>query len=265
MEDMAFLHFWPETEEMIRECGLHQVRVDQGRLGHPTKKPTRLLTDVDEIKVVDGWRLAGRGQAWPETLSERIEYSKALATWAPGLKELLCHAVKRLAKVQGAMVKSLTTKEKREIVDWQEHYRADHLPFRKDCEVCLRGAGTDRQRRRLACPTSYCLSMDIMGPFEPGHDQEGEGVGYGLVGVYTVPVDKHNKPMPKGLSELYLPHQQKPDPEDEQDGEGLQDGKQEKEEPLPERDQDVRKRRPNNKKPVNRSGRSTCRSARRKL
>ena len=98
---------------------------------------------------------------------------------------------------------------------WKEHVRADHLPFRKDCEVCLRAAGADRYRKRLQCPTSFCLSMDIMGPFAQGQDQELKGPRYGLVATYTVLIDKHGVPLPQGLAGLHLPHQQGRDVEDD--------------------------------------------------
>lgn len=46
-------------------------------------------------------------------------------------------------------MKGLTFKEQKEIMEWKEHFRSDHLPFRKDCEVRLQAAGADRYRRRL--------------------------------------------------------------------------------------------------------------------
>ena len=54
----------------------------------------------------------------------------------------------------------------------------------------------------MVCPTSYCLSLDVCGPFCPGTDQEETGCRYGLIAVYTVPVDAHGSPLPQGLVEL---------------------------------------------------------------
>ena len=97
---------------------------------------------------------------------------------------------------------ALTAKEKSEVQAWIEHHRAGHLPFRKDCPTCLLGAGQNRQHRRLACPWSYVLSLDIAGPFIPGVDQEIKGPRYGLVAVYSVPVNGEGVPLPEGLVEL---------------------------------------------------------------
>lgn len=66
----------------------------------------------------------------------------------------------------------------------------------------LISAGKSRQHRRVVCPTSYCLSLDVCGPFCPGTDQEETGCRYGLIAVYTVPVDAHGSPLPQGLVEL---------------------------------------------------------------
>eukprot|EP00434_Breviolum_minutum_P025704 symbB.v1.2.022715.t1/scaffold2026.1/size92022/4 len=106
-----------------------------------------------------------------------------------------------VCSVMGLKV-ALSLKERQEIQAWQDHHRAGHLPHRKDCPTCLLAAGRDRQHKRQACPTSYTLSFDILGPFCPGQDQQGNGFRYGLVAVYTVPVDGSGAPLPEGLAEL---------------------------------------------------------------
>ena len=113
------------------------------------------------------------------------------------------------------MVKALTLKEQKEIMEMEGTFPCRSSTIRKDCEVCLRAAGADRHRKRLQCPTSFCLSMDIMGPFVQGKDQELKGPRYGLVATYTVPIDKHGAPLPQGLAGPHLPHQQGRDVEDE--------------------------------------------------
>ena len=64
------------------------------------------------------------------------------------------------------------------------------------------GQEKNRQHRRLACPSSYVLSIDIVGPFIPGVDQEINGPRYGLVAVYSVPVNGEGVPLPEGLTQL---------------------------------------------------------------
>ena len=95
---------WPETLHTVENCNLTTVKVDQGSLDHPTTKPTTLLTDIEAIKGVDGWKTQGQPEKWPQELEKRIQFSKELATWAAGLKGLLRMAIQ-------TMVKALTLKE----------------------------------------------------------------------------------------------------------------------------------------------------------
>jgi hypothetical protein len=46
---------WPETLHMVENCNLTTVKVDQGSLGHPTTKPTTLLTDIKAINQRGRW------------------------------------------------------------------------------------------------------------------------------------------------------------------------------------------------------------------
>ena len=133
---------------MVEDCDLTTVKVDQGSLGHPTTKLTTLLTDIEEIKGVDGWKMQGQPEKWPQEFEKRIQFSEELATWVTGLKELLRMAIQRLSQEE-TMVQALALKEQKEIMEWKEHFRADRLPFCQGCEVCLRAAGADRHRKRL--------------------------------------------------------------------------------------------------------------------
>ena len=73
---------WEETQKMIEECELHSVHVDEGRLGHPTKKPTTVLTDVEEIMGVDAWKMKEASAEWPEA-RWRIDWP-TLRLWQHG-------------------------------------------------------------------------------------------------------------------------------------------------------------------------------------
>ena len=194
---------WPETEWMVKQLGLKESRIDQGALGHPVRKPTCLLSNIEEIVELNGLSCDSYDpSAWDIPLSQRIEKSKGLGAWAGGLKEILCRAINRVHHGDPPALRVLTAKEKGEVQAWIEHHRAGHLPFRKDCPPCLLGAGKNRQHRRLACPSSYVLTIDIVGPFTPGVDQEINAPRYGLVAVYSVPVSGEGVPLPEGLTEL---------------------------------------------------------------
>ena len=93
----------------------------------------------------------------------------------------------------------LSATEQRQLQEWQLHVSNGHKPFRRDCAVCLEGAGRDRPRRRIQHPESHTLSIDLSGPHKKGIDQRG-GPSYFMVAVYTVPV-KDTFPLPEGLQQ----------------------------------------------------------------
>ena len=96
---------------------------------------------------------------------------------------------------------ALSMKDQEELAEWQRHVDNDHKPYRRDCEECLRSMGRDRMRKRIECPDSYALNLDIMGPVNRGEDQDGTGFYYALVGAFTVPCVGDN-PIAQGLQEL---------------------------------------------------------------
>ena len=53
---------------------------------------------------------------------------------------------------------------------WRAHVEADHVPYRKDCKVCLQAASRDRPHLKQDAPSMYSLSSDICGPFFAGMD-----------------------------------------------------------------------------------------------
>ena len=77
---------------------------------------------------------------WPSDLNKRMELSSSLASWAPGLKNLLVKGINRV-NAQTPAVCALSAVEQRQIKEWQLHVSNGHKPFRRDCAVCLEGAG----------------------------------------------------------------------------------------------------------------------------
>ena len=181
---------WKEAEVVRRMLGLELVEVDQGALGHATRKPTALLTNMKAVQKVKGLPVSGRGYTMAERGGRRgSNGQRQMAAWAPAVQAMTQDGVK---------VKTLTAKEKGEIKDWQEHYKGGHCPFRRDCAVCLETMGRDRQRRVVATPDSFCMSLDLAGTFKPGEDQDVYDAKYMLVGVITVPV-KEDAPLVESL------------------------------------------------------------------
>ena len=187
---------WPETDRVLSD-GDH-IRLDQGSLGHKRKKPTTLITNIPEIKMLNGLQDHTVQRPWPATLQERMAESRALAEWAPELKRLLVSVALRIHRGQPPLrlrptnprLNALSSQDKKELEMWQAHINQEHLPMRRDCHDCLLAMGRDRPRRRQVCPASYCLSIDVAGPFEPGIDQVSGNPRYFMIGCYTLPVSQ---------------------------------------------------------------------------
>eukprot|EP00434_Breviolum_minutum_P012623 symbB.v1.2.011127.t1/scaffold732.1/size241626/1 len=190
---------WPETDRvMIAYSDVIEVRVDQGALGHKRKKPTTLVTNIHEVKLMNGLQDNSVQRPWPTSLQARMEESRSLAEWAPELKNLLLSVAIRVHRGQPPLrlrttvprMNALTAAERKDMEMWQNHINQEHLPMRRDCHDCLLAMGRDRPRRRQVCPASYCLSIDVAGPFEPGVDQLAGNPRYFLIGCYTLPVSQ---------------------------------------------------------------------------
>ena len=192
---------WPETRRTIKDLGLMEVKFCQGGVGHATAKPTTLATDMPELLELNGIKSNSRSNTWPESLGQRLQMSRSLAEWAPGLVEIIKRAVRRLTR-DPPMMKALTAKEREAMREWQAHVEMNHMPYRRDCGVCVETMGRDRPRRRQKKPEPFTLALDIAGPYVPGHDQVlYHKPKYILSGVMTIPMWK-GRPMVEGLRRL---------------------------------------------------------------
>ena len=127
--------------------------------------------------------------------------SKELAQWAPGLVEVLKVVVKRKA-TEVPNMKVLSAKDKEAMRSWQAHVDMNHLPYRRDCGVCVESMGKDRPRRRIKAPEPFTLSLDVGGPFVKGQDQiQYHDPRYFMVAVVTIPM-AGDRPMVEGLRRL---------------------------------------------------------------
>ena len=193
---------WPETQAMIRDLQLREVRVNQGRMGHATTKPTTLVTDIPEVHALeDESRARQPMSSWPEDLQARMQLSKQLAQWAPGLVAVLKIAMRRKVD-SGPALKALSQKEREAIASWKAHVDNNHYPYRRDCAVCIETLGKDRPRRRQKAPEPFTLALDVAGPFIAGDDQVDKvKPRYFVVGTMTIPM-LGDKPLVEGLRRL---------------------------------------------------------------
>ena len=192
---------WPETCETVEQLKLVTTRFEQGTVGAATPKPTAVINNVHELQALEGLKASQRSEEWPMQVQEGIEKSKRMAQWAPGMVNAIVEAMRKLKAEEEKMVKTLTTKERAEIVDWEAHFASGHIPFRRDCMLCLESMGRSRPRRRQSHPDSYTMAVDIAGPFQQGEDQELHNPRYLMVATVAVPA-KSGDPLPYGLKEM---------------------------------------------------------------
>ena len=90
-----------------------------------------------------------------------------------------------------------------EFQEWENHIRQGHCPFRRDCAICVESRGRDRQHFRQHQVESFCLALDVSGPYKEGIDQVIVKPRYYITGVVTVPCSGEN-PLVSGLRELEM-------------------------------------------------------------
>ena len=83
-----------------------------------------------------------------------------------------------------AVCKEIKVKLSQRAIKWEEHLRAGHVPFHRDCRICQEAAARDRPHRRLKHPRAGVLSLDLAGPLRKEKDHVGPKK-YILVGAYT--------------------------------------------------------------------------------
>ena len=177
----ASLWAFPEINFLAQEMGWVFWEFDQGPLGHPRRKPTRILASKDCPRELCGLR-------GPSTLSEEERdhdgagfRSSTWAAWAPGLKQAVKWVVEESLGV--SVLESVMKLDH----SFLEHLRRDHTPFRRDCRACLAGSFRGHAHRRVVTPEAWCLSLDVVGPTRQGCDEYVKKVRYALIGTLVVP------------------------------------------------------------------------------
>ena len=138
------------------EAGLFEVDFNQGPLGHVSDKPTTVGTNLPDLRDLQGLKGETKGP-WKGD-------SKQLAAWAPGLVDAIALALRKWPQYKVYRVTQ---------ADWERHVANNHIPYRRDCAVCVHGAGVGRRHAGVAHPDAYCMSADVAGPIRtPGRDPE---------------------------------------------------------------------------------------------
>ena len=169
--------------ERERQTAWYLPRFDQGALGHVIRKPSAILTSswglYETLHELRGPGTVGHAGLAHASLSERIRMSGGWAKWAPGLCTAVGQAIRSwIASTPGkreeeekegkVMLQALTAREK----EFRKHCEEGHIVFRRDCKACLEGQMRSHIHRRQKHHGSntFCLSMDLVGPWKPGKD-----------------------------------------------------------------------------------------------
>ena len=111
--------------------------------------------------------------------------SSNLSDWAPGMKTAIVLALERWSFRPA--LRPMTKKQ------WRDHIARNHLPFRRDCSICVTSGGTGRRHGKIEHPSQFTLSADVAGPLKrPGLDSNSRGVSakpfkYLLAGTFRFP------------------------------------------------------------------------------
>ena len=176
------------SSELLGDEREHQTtwylpRFDQGALGHVIRKPSAILTNswalYETLHELRGPGVVGHAGLSHTSLSERIRMSGGWAKWAPGLCTAVGEAIRSWIastiekreeeeKEGKVMLHALTARER----EFRKHCEEGHIVFRRDCRACLQGQMRSHIHRRQKHHGSntFCLSMDLVGPWKPGKD-----------------------------------------------------------------------------------------------
>ena len=170
---------FPEMQVLQRLLDGWLSHFDQGAFGHARRKPTALLCTSWQVhEALEGRGGQGSGEAASDRVAHTGYQSQAWAKWAPGfvdvLKEGWNHHVRTTEASRNVAESSRRAMLRTLSPQWQAHVEADHVPYRKDCEVCLQAASRGRAHYKQESSAFYALSSDISGPFAPGQDVSGK-------------------------------------------------------------------------------------------
>ena len=187
-EEYPSIWEWEEVRKFAKGFNMDFIGFEQGAMGHQRKKPTMLMSDLRDLRQLEGMKASGQVQEEMEKdLQRRMAQTGTWAEWAPGLVAAMMRAVKDF------VVGSVDLR-KFSLEDWKQHVRQNHIPYRKDCRLCLEEMGQDlphRRRKYEKGESAYVLSVDVAGPFTTGWDfGRSREARYALLATIPIPVSK---------------------------------------------------------------------------
>ena len=188
-------HMWKVLQKTL---GLRKAMFDQGALGHDAVKPTCMLTGSWKLYSFLHGKHVPKDIRWPSEHRESVEGPIAqsrVGAMCPNLVDAIRDSfrcwvkssiVERERESEEMAAVKVLSKQKKDM--WHKHLMNDHVPFRRDCPVCVASAARSKPHRRQSCPKTQVLSIDIAGPFVSGVDLfNNASQRYALVASLTLP------------------------------------------------------------------------------
>ena len=192
--DTGYATLWatPEWQAVEQFIGLQGIAFRQGARSDGPVRPTRLSTNMTPDPMLvddrDGFPYLvlgdNAGRAEPRD-GVKATINERWSDWSGALQTAICNMFWREFREKG-----LWTGYRLQAFDagFIEHVRNGHVPYRKDCEKCLRGGARHRQHRKVLAPQAWTLSLDTAGPFPREVDEGTNQAKYLIVAVLTVPI-----------------------------------------------------------------------------
>ncbi|CAE7845175.1 GIP, partial [Symbiodinium necroappetens] len=149
---------------------------EQGGLGHPMRRPTTMVTNLDVVEL----------KGVQDSRSHDDEDKGTWSQWAPMFVRTMARGLKRWRLRPGwytRMVKAMKASDRKA---WERHLANDHVPYRADCLQCIHNA-TGRPHRKCLHRDCYVLSADTLGPVRVAGVK---GERYAVVFTYQFPKQK---------------------------------------------------------------------------
>ena len=110
-----------------RQPDVFKIRANQGALGHPRPKPTTLMTNMAQLRELDGIKAPAAGEEIQEDLQERLRQTAPWPSLAAGLVGSLKMVIPRFLQEQNRQ----PVLQKLDREGWKNHLLSQHVPYRR--------------------------------------------------------------------------------------------------------------------------------------
>ena len=180
---------WPEVQQFGDKFDMKLVSFDQGCYGHPQRKPTSCLVNLELMMEFQDSRCEGkRGSVLKSNLEDRFAQTASWSAWAPGMKEAVKTSLLMLAEK-----KNCGNPQIQKVLDrngWKQHIIQGHRPFRRDCRACIldMANGPPHRRRTFGGSSAWSMGVDVVQLVKARDEVTSLDARYMVVATALVPV-----------------------------------------------------------------------------